>query len=334
MLSCSTRPYRQEATVNESANADPIASRTLNINRKTRLIVLIGGCCIGFFITDVATPTCFEKAFPAMLALGVVTAQLTVICVWGTLVRGTFWIRLPWTLLLLVISWCGFAWGIRIENGSADTDSMLGAAVLWMFGFITSFVPLKIAAVCFRWQIIQGSTHAPNASGDFKYAIRDIMIGTALLALSMGIGRVMLPAEDISFARAWQASALNHPEPLLAITIYGVVSLLVKLPCIWIALGEKAEKIQSRIGLWVVYCFVLAIAEIGLLIALLGSPGGQAGELFGGMIISHQIMGAIMLGVCLALRGLGYRLERSLSSQAEHKVEDQPDASTSVPESA
>ena len=134
--------------------------------------------------------------------------------------------------------------------------------------------------------------------------------------MTMGIGRAMLPDEDISFTRALHASSLHRPEPLIAISIYGVVSLLVKLPCIWISLGEKAERIQSRIGAWVVYCFVLAIVEMGLLIAILGDPGSESVELFTGMIISHQLMGAIMLVVCLALRGLGYRLERSLSKQA------------------
>ncbi|EMI21642.1 membrane protein [Rhodopirellula maiorica SM1] len=292
-------------------------SKTLSVDRRTGLILLVGVCSVGFFIADVATPTYFKEPFPAMLAMGVVTAQLTVICVWGTLVRGTFWIRLPWTLLLLVISWCGFAWGITIEKGSPNTASMLGAAMLWMFGFVTSFVPLKIAAMCFRWQIVHHSENNQTAARNFNYAIRDIMIGTLLLAMTMGIGRVMLPSDEISFTRALHASSLNEPELLFAITLYGIISLLVKLPCIWISLGEKAEKIRSRIGFWCIYCLFLAVVEIGLLVAVLGSPGSDFEEIFGGIIISHQLMGAIMLGVCCTLRGLGYRLERSVSRQAE-----------------
>ena len=320
--------------MNEPGNADqgPVPSSTWNFDRKIRLTLLIGICCVGFFITDVATPTCFENAFSAMLALGVVTAQLTVICVWGTLVRGTFWIRLPWTLLLLVLSWCAFAWGITIENGEPDTESMLGAAVLWMFGFVTSFVPLKIAALCFRWQIVLDSADGQTAGRNSRYTIRDMMIGTLLLALSMGIARALLPNEEISFARALRASSLNRPEPLIAIAIYGIVSLLVKLPCIWISLGEKAEKIQSRIGLWVIYCLGLAILEIFLLIALFGRPGGPSEELFAGIIIGHQIMGAILLAICLALRGLGYQLERSLSRHPKLEMENEPLAAASVAE--
>lgn len=293
--------------------------RTLTVGRRRGLVLLVGVCSIAFFIADVATPTCLQEAFPAMLAIGVVTAQLTIICVWGTLVRGTFWIRLPWTLLLLVVSWCGFAWGITLEKGYPNTESMLAAAALWTFGFITSFVPLKIAALCFRWQIVHDTEVNPNAGRNFNYAIRDIMIGTLLLAMTMGIGRGMLTGEDISVARALHASGLDSPEPLFAITLYGMVSLLVKLPCIWIALGEKAEKIRSRIGVWVVYCFLLTLFEIGLLLSVLGDPGSESIAIFGGMILSHQLMGAIMLAVCCTLRGLGYRLERSRSPQAERR---------------
>jgi hypothetical protein len=268
-----------------------------------------------------------------MIALGIMTAQLTFICVWGTLVRGTFWIRLPWTLLLLVLSWWAFTWGITIENGQPDIDTMLGGGVLLMFGFVTSFVPLKVAAMCFRWQIVQNFSDDQSEGHNSQYAIRDIMIGTLLLALSMGIGLAMLSDEQISFPRAFAASGLNEPQLLIAITIFGIISLLVKLPCIWISLGEKAEKIISRIGLWVVYCLVLAIVEIGLLIAVFGKPGADAGELFAGMIVSHQVMGAITLGVCLALRGLGYQLKRSLRKQMDPQTEKESNPTTFAPDS-
>lgn len=301
--------------------ASLVASSNLSFNRRKRLAILIGVCCVGFFLADVATPTCFTEPFPGMLAVGVVTAQLTVICVWGTLVRGTFWIRFPWTLLLLVVSWCGFAWGIRLRNGAPDLESLLATTLIWTFGFVTSFVPLKIAAMCFRWQIVQDCSYEQEIGRGARYAIRDMMIGMCLLAISMRIGLVLLPTEDISLTVALRTSGLNDLEPFVALTIYGVVSLLVKLPCIWISLGEKAERIGSRTGLWIVYCFGLSVIEIGLFTLILGSPAGREVELFSGIIVSHQLMGGIMLGVCLALRGLGYRLERSVSRRAENHAD-------------
>ncbi|MEM9588638.1 MAG: hypothetical protein AAGA03_15255, partial [Planctomycetota bacterium] len=309
---------RDLPNVNDRPNTDtiPADQRTLKVGTRTGLVLLIGICCVGFLIADVATPTWFESPFSAMLALGIVTAQLTVICVWGTLVRGTFWIRLPWTILLLVVSWCGFALGITLENGSPDIDAMLATAALWSFGFVTSVVPLKIAALCFRWQIVQVTAYDKNPERRSSFAIRDLLIGTLFLAVTMGIGRAMLPGDGISISRALQASSLDEAEPLFAVTLFGVVSLLVKLPCIWISLGERSEKIMSRIGIWIPYCFALTVFEIGLLVAVLGDPGDESVEVFSGMIISHQLMGAIMLGVCLTLRGLGYRLERSMKHDA------------------
>ena len=288
--------------------------------RRKRMRLLIVLCCIAFLIADVAIPSCFENLLTAMLAVGVVTAQLTVICVWGALVRGTFWIRLPWTLLLLTITWCALAWGIAIamRRSDIDIDVMLAAAIVLVLGAVTSFVPLKIAAMCFQWQIVQISEGDQNSGRGFKWAIRDIMIGMVPLALSLSICRMMLPDEKVSFMRAFAASGLDNVVPFIAIMVFGIVSLLVKLPCIWIALGEKVEKIKSRIGLWVVYCLVLSLVEISLIsllfnLGVLGGAGGDAGEV-SGIIISHQLMGALILAVCFALRGLGYQLERKVST--------------------
>lgn len=289
--------------------------------RRTRMGLLIGLCCLAFLIIDVAIPSCLENELSAMLAVGVVTAQLTVICVWGTLVRGTFWIRLPWTLLLLTVTWCALALGIAIEMSRSYTytytDEMLAAAIFLVLGGVTSFVPLKIAAMCFRWQIVQISEGDQKSGGRTTWAIRDIMIGMVPLALSLGICRMMLPDEGVSFMRALTASGLNNVVPFMVIMIFGIVSLLVKLPCIWIALGEKVEKIKLRIGLWVVYCLVLTMGEFGLLLLVFGNaPGNKVGELIAGLILSHQLMGAIILAVCFALRGLGYQLERTVGKNS------------------
>ncbi len=302
---------------------------TWSLKRRKGLILLVALCCVGFFITDVFTPRYFRESFKTLLCLGVVTAQLTVICVWGTLVRGTFLVRLPWTILLLVLSWCGFAWGISLAPGIYSIDAKLGAGIMWMFGFITSYLPLKVAALCFGWQIIQVSNDVHAKSKHAHYTIADLMIGTMLIAISLGIVRVMLPMGEISFFRGIEASIFSQRQGLVVISIFGVISLLVKLPCIWISLGEKREKIPAWIGIWGFYCLVLAIIEILLLNLIFGSPGGEVMELYGGIILSHQVMGAVILFVCLALRGLGYRLECSLRKPSESQSESVIEPTTS-----
>ncbi|MDE0938239.1 MAG: hypothetical protein OSA89_20215 [Mariniblastus sp.] len=75
------------------------------------------------------------------------------------------------------------------------------------------------------------------------------MIGTLLLSLTMGIGRAILPVVDIESARMLSAVEFVNPELLIIVTIYGFVRLLVMLPCIWISLGKKSDKIISRMGI-------------------------------------------------------------------------------------
>ena len=265
-------------------------------------------CCIGFLIADVLTAHLFDDPFPAMIILNVITAQLTLVCVWGTLVQGTFWVRLPWTLLLLVVSWCALAVGAAWEFSGTHVEQVLGIGFLWSFGFVASFVPLKIAAVAFGWRIVQTSTQGEQL---VQYSIRDMMIGTLLLAVTMAIGRAVLPDEPIDLQLALRSSGLGDGEPLFAICVFGVISLLVKLPCIWIALAQDNEKLPASIAIWSGYCVILTILELAVLSIFLGVPSGESGLVLG-MLIGHQLMGGIVLAVCLALRGLGYRLQRAL----------------------
>jgi hypothetical protein len=65
----------------------------------------------------------------------------------------------------------------------------------------------------------------------------------------MGMGRAILPVVDIESARMLSAVEFVNPELLIIVSIYGFVRLLVMLPCIWISLGKKSDKIISRMGI-------------------------------------------------------------------------------------
>ncbi|MEM6692531.1 MAG: hypothetical protein AAF664_24085 [Planctomycetota bacterium] len=287
------------------------------LRRRPLLIALIAFCSVGFLAADVATPVFFEDAFPAMLSLGVVTAQLTVISVWGTLVHGAFWVRLPWTLLMLTISWCALGFGNTIDHGHFYPSSMLALGIVWTLGFITSFVPLKIAAVAFGWKIIANSDSLVDGKRKSQTAVRDILTGTLLLALTMAIVRGPFVGERVDFQQAWDTSRMARVQNAVALLIFGVVSLIVKLPCIWIGLGVSRSQILRMTLVWVFLCFLLSVLEVVVFVSAFGAPGTDELEAYTAIILSHQIMGGIVLGICLALRGLGYRLERSRTPPVE-----------------
>ena len=80
-----------------------------------QLAVFVGVVCAIFIAMDVLMSACFHDAWSGVFMMNIVIGQLTLICIWGTLVEGTFWVRLPWTILLLVISWGALCYGVKLD---------------------------------------------------------------------------------------------------------------------------------------------------------------------------------------------------------------------------
>jgi len=237
--------------------------------RKILLLLFIGTICIVFLFLDLLTPAAFESrnTFILVLMMNLVVGQLTLICVWGTLVEGTFWIRLPWTILMLVISWAALAGGVRLAKGNIDTAEVLGLGLVWFYAFVISYIPLKLAAL-------------------------------------------LLPGELPSWENVLIKSGLDEPGPFTALLIFSVASLIVKLPCIWIALAIPVSRIMRYSISWICIAAVLGLLEMGLLTFFLGSPGQETVEFVIGLTLGHAVMAGLMIGVLYLLRIFGYRMSR------------------------
>ena len=279
--------------------------------RKILLLLFIGTICIVFLFLGLLTPAAFESrnTFILVLMMNLVVGQLTLICVWGTLVEGTFWIRLPWTILMLVISWAALAGGVRLAKGNIDTAEVLGLGLVWFYAFVISYIPLKLAAWGFGWRILK-EYQEDSSQAKTNYQIRDMMIGTAILAVTLSIGRILLPGDFPSWERVVSKSGLNDYRPLTALFIFSVVSLIVKLPCIWIALAVPRSRILQYSIAWTFSAAILGLLEMGLLVFLLGPPGPDTTEFVVGLSLGHAVMAVLMIGVLLLLRIFGYRMSR------------------------
>ncbi len=272
-------------------------------------IVLI---CLAFLLTDVLVPQDFSNSsFVFFILLNIVVAQLTLICVWGTLVEGTFWVRMPWTLLLLVVAWAALVYGMYLEQGqSVDTREVLGLGLIWFFGFAVSYVPLKTAAWFFGWRITQEKSLSPNPNSN-RYAIRDMMIGTAILAVVMSIGSYLIQGKELpTWSAVLETSQLGRIESLFVVSVFSVVSLIVKLPCIWVALATTKTNLVSNALCWILLSGLFGLAEFFLLCFVLGPPGSETLETFCAMTIGHMVMAAVMIGVLCVLRHDGYGITR------------------------
>ena len=263
----------------------------------------------GFIGLDVLIASCFTNPGPAIFMMILVVGQLTLICVWGTLVEGTFWFRLPWTILLLVISWSALCYGLYLDQGYVMSAEIMGMGLVWLYGFVISYVPLKIAAWLFGWRISFVSEHQ-SASDSGRYAIRDIMLGTTILAVTLAIGRQFMPSELPQWSDVLRASGLDKSDMLIAFLLFSIISLFVKLPCIWIALASLNSKVLLRSLIWIVCSAALGLLEMGLLMVIVGGTGPDTGEVLISLTLGHSAMAAMMIAVLYVLRCFGYRMTR------------------------
>lgn len=274
---------------------------------KFQLTVTLGIVFLVLLGVDVMLPFWFNSE-SGLLALNVVVAQLTLICIWGTLVEGTFWVRIPWTLLMLVISWGAIAWGVQLESQApAKSSTIVAIGIVWFYGFVISFIPLKFAASLFGWRI----THAverTNAPSQNRYAIRDVMIGTALLAMVLAIGRAWLPGDPPAWSSVVKESGFHQPEMFLVMGIFSVVSLAVKLPCIWIALAMERDFFRFS-TYWVIASGGLGLVEYFMFCVVVGTSGSPWEFVFY-LVMGHMCMAIVMLVVLRILRNYGYSMSR------------------------
>ena len=267
-----------------------------------------------FIGLDVLTPLCFDDAWPGLFLMILLVGQLTLICVWGTLVEGTFWFRLPWTILLLVISWSALCFGVYLKQGYISSAEILGMGLVWLYGFAISYVPLKVAAWLFGWRIRLVSENQIERSSN--YAIRDIMLGTAILAVTLSIGRYLMPTEWPSWTDVIRAAGFRRPDMLFAFCLFSIISLIVKLPCIWVSLAADRSKIIWLSVVWVLCSGALGLLEMILLVAILGNPGSETSEVTACLVLGHATMAASMIAVLFGLRCFGYRMSRKASQRA------------------
>ena len=272
------------------------------------LIGLVAACAIGFLIVDVSIVRLLElhSELLACVLFNLLVAQLTLISVWGTLVHGTFWIRMPWTLLLITVSWYALVLGYTYVHGEMSAAEVLSLGLVWFYGFVVSFVPLKIAAWSLRWKI----TRRQSSDDSSQFAIRDIMLGMFILSVTLAIGRLFVPDWQGEWAQVVESGMLGRRNSLVLLGTFGVVSLILKMPCIWIALAMRSDKIVRYSLIWAAYCAAVCVVEITSLCVMLGPPGEGAVIIFIDLLVGHLLMGITVLGVLLILRKLGYRLSR------------------------
>jgi hypothetical protein len=237
-----------------------------------------------------------------LLVLGAIGAQaavLSIYLVWG---EGPLWQRLAWHWAVAAVALFAWCFGFALAEASwVFTDnfpkrellalvcglpviSLACQAVPWLFRYY------------FRWRIeIPGA--APRADGSERLAIRDIIVGTVLTAVTMAIFRLGKP-DDVDDSFFWAAWGIGC-------AFAAGVSLICVLPIIYLTLAVQ------RVG-WGT-AGVIAMTALMVVIACVVltrvAPGGPSDRERIAIVVSLACGSAGSLTATLLIaRAFGYRL--------------------------
>lgn len=189
--------------------------------------------------------------------LGACIGQLNLISVWAALSPGSPVLRLPVTCLLVVLMWLSIVIGNRMGDGISDGE-IVEVGGLLMFFAVVAQLPLWIASRVFGWRLVRPD--ATDRGLGSRFNLRELLLATTLLALSLAITRVLLPA---------QLQFEIETTLYVVLAVLACVNLGIVMPTIWWAF--RPYKASATIMTWVVASLGSAVAETLLFYVLLGT---------------------------------------------------------------
>lgn len=231
------------------------------------------------------------------ICLGIIPAQVGVLAAaicWGS---QRFALRLICYWLAMFVSMVALLAGIAIGEGRREFDNLIRfmplSAPLLVLAVQT---PLWIVRLFFRWRIVRDQG-LDAAAPEAPLSIRDLMVGTVLVAVSLAAARVA--PRDTPDAELWIGWAI-------ALASCGGVSLIALLPVsAWLL---RQRNIIVGLILTAVYA-VLAVVVTWIVIYIIDRNFWRNWWEMVGIAIMIVSFGATLALAALAARAAGLRLE-------------------------
>ena len=222
-----------------------------NVQRRTRWIIL-GLFLSTFFVFDVAVAAFGEVRGDEMTSfvLGVVSAQITLLAVWTAWSPASVFVRVTSGLTLAaLVSLCFY---FAIDHGPSEESAAISGAL--MLQWIAVQAPLWLIRIVFGWHVGCWDEIDRSEANETQFGIRQLLVWTMLVAVALGITRIVLPDDVISELE-------TDPRMYVAIiSLLAVFNSLLALPIIW------ACFVKRQMLVWLVAaigcCIVMSVAEI------------------------------------------------------------------------
>jgi len=269
--------------------------------------LLVAGVVVcAFLVIDFITPLVWEtnEEWIMAVALGICIGQINLIATWAALAPGNAALRLPWAMLLGVLMWYAIVLGCRVAIGHYRLEDAVFLGIILLADIIATQIPLWIARWKFRWRLISPGTSADEAvEGPFQFYLWHLFVGMFFVSVALAPARMVLPPGD-----AW-SFRIDHELPVLLPAVI-LCNLVITIPCIWGAFARR-EKIGAIVIGWPFYCAILTGIELAVLIAILGPPGGQTGEIYWVFYLLNLSQCITVFGALLIFRAIGFQLIRA-----------------------
>jgi hypothetical protein len=259
--------------------------------RLTPLLVLIA-VLVAF---DVAIATVVEARGDEAggIVLGVIFSQIVLIAVWTALGPFSVFARMAGGVILSTL--------LGLALVACTRHSGVGAAQWFWFLIVTSQwlviqIPFWVLRLCFGWRLAHGREEiAQSDQSEMQFGIRQLLAWTALVAITLGIGRWLLP-EDLTGGR-------DAKEMTAIFCVLTSFNCLLAWPVVWASLARR------RVPLWLIAaafcCVALTVAEIATFESAMGPRGDNE---FVWIMNSIEVLAASV--ALLIARATGFRLVR------------------------
>lgn len=270
------------------------AEKTLRIELLMRTIPL-AATLVMFLVADILIATAVDVRGDEQggIVLGLTFAQVVLLAVWTALGPAR----------LITRTMTGFCGTILVALALvACVSSGGGGGEGWLF-FVISVVQWIVIQIplwgfrLFGWRLCWPGEQITGASRrDMQFGIGQMMVWTALVGVTFGIGRLLMP-DDLG------RSTSSPPHALAIVTILTVYNCLLAWPVVWSTLAPRWW------WLWLIAsalcCVGLTAAEVFTFHQAMAMGRGGEEEIFW---IMNTLQVAAASVALLALRAAGFRL--------------------------
>jgi hypothetical protein len=229
---------------------------------------------------------------------GIIPVQAAALSVWLAWGPRPFWRRLwvHWSIAAVAVA--AWLFGLVLADGFDDLDDGLEIVLptALLFGLAVQ-LPLWIVRGIWGWRLVRRGHGEPPA--DEKLSIRDLMVGTVIVAVSMAAVRVSPESNESGF---WPAMGM------MVLISSGASVAFLPPAAAWLLGGRSS----ARGVLWTLLYAILAGVVLIVAYFVLEQPisGHDAWEMFCASV-SIFSFAAMLILTAIAARRTGWRLARS-----------------------